>query len=75
MSNPFTFYNLCDYFEFLDDLRKSGQTNMFGAAPYLAAEYPDLSIHNARAVLKRWQDSFSDEPLEERVHKAQQVPA
>jgi len=70
--NPFDFYNLCDYFEFLDDLRKSGTTNMFGAAPYLHAEYPDLEIRDARRVLKLWQNSFSQIPLEERVSTAQQ---
>lgn len=69
--SPFSFYNLCDYFEYLDDLRKSGRTNMFGAAPYLAAEYPDLDIRTARLVLKLWTDTFSDDPLEDRVHKAQ----
>lgn len=67
----FTFYNLCDYFEFLDDLRQSGSINMFGAAPYLAAEYPDLGKNNARSVLTLWQNTFSDEPLEERVYNAQ----
>lgn len=67
----FTFYNLCNYFEFLDDLRQSGSINMYAAAPYLAAEYPDLGKVNARAVLQLWQKTFSDEPLEERVHKAQ----
>lgn len=71
MSNQFSFYNLCDYFEYLDDLRKSGATNMFGAAPYLAAEYPDLGIKTAREVLRLWQDTFNDEPLEERVSAAQ----
>jgi hypothetical protein len=71
----FTFYNLCDYFEYLDDLRKSGTANMFGAAPYLAAEYPDLGIQQARQVLKLWQDTFSAEPLEERVYTAQNLKA
>jgi hypothetical protein len=71
--NPFSFYNLCDYFEYLDDLRKSGQANMFGAAPYLHAEYPDLEMRDARRVLKLWQDTFSHEPLEERVSAAQQT--
>lgn len=69
--NPLNFYNLCDYFEYLDDLRKSGATNMYGAAPYLAAEYPDMGIQMARKVLGLWQNTFSAEPLEERVHKAQ----
>jgi hypothetical protein len=71
----FSFYNMCDYFEYLDDLRSSGATNMFGAAPYLAAEYPDLGIVQARHVLKLWADTFSGEPLEDRVHAAQSLKA
>lgn len=70
-AGPFTFYNLCDYFEFLDDLRHAGSINMMAAAPYLAAEYPDLGKISARAVLTLWRHTFSDEPLEDRVHKAQ----
>jgi hypothetical protein len=69
-----TFYQLCDYFEYLDDLRASGETNMFGAAPYLARQF-DIGIHEARAVLAQWQDTFTDEPLEDRVHQAQTAGA
>jgi hypothetical protein len=69
-----TFYQLCDYFEYLDDLRESGETNMFGAAPYLARKF-DMSLHEARPILRQWQDTFSDEPLEERVHQAQTAGA
>jgi hypothetical protein len=54
--------------EFLDDLRESGATNMFGAAPYLADEFPDLandcaSFHSspkAREVLGYWMHSFDE---------------
>lgn len=67
----FTFYKLCDYFEFLDDLRSSGEVNMFGAAPYVARAYPELDIKQARRVLSLWQNTFSAEPLEERVSTAQ----
>lgn len=28
-----------EYFEYLDELRESGVTNMFGAAPYLVSEF------------------------------------
>ena len=69
-----TFYQLCDYFEFLDDLRESGKTNMFGAASYLVERF-DLDIKEARSILGRWQNTFSAEPLEERVFKAQQEAA
>ena len=69
-----TFYQLCDYFEFLDDLRASSKINMFGAAPHLASKF-DLQMSEARDVLRRWQDTFSDEPLEDRVHQAQTTGA
>ena len=39
-----------DYFEFLDDLRESGVTNMFGSAPYLAEEF-GLCIRHARTIV------------------------
>ncbi len=44
--------------DFLDDLRESGETNMFGAGPYLEAEF-GLDRREARAVLKEWMDSFN----------------
>lgn len=58
--------------EFLDELRESGETNMFGAAPYLEEEYPELaaghsgfgSSPNAKAVLSYWMRSFSERRAE-----------
>lgn len=41
------------YFKFLDALRESGLTNMFGAAPYLAASF-SLSNSMARDILQEW---------------------
>lgn len=46
-------------FEFLDRLRQSGVTNMFGAAPYLQAQFPQLSVSEARKVLVNWMETFS----------------
>lgn len=45
-----------EYYEYLDQLRESGVTNMFGAVPYLQAEFPELSFDRARAsqVLQLW---------------------
>jgi hypothetical protein len=48
-----------DYFEYLDDLRDSGITNMYGAAPYLQRAF-DLSGKLARAVLTEWMHTFSE---------------
>lgn len=47
-----------EHSDFLMDLRESGETNMFGAAPYLQEEF-DLSRAEARAVLIEWMESFS----------------
>lgn len=48
---------LTEYFEYLDGLRASGITNMFGAAPFLAIE-AGLDIKEARTVLRKWQKTF-----------------
>jgi hypothetical protein len=46
-----------EYFAYLNVLRESGVTNMFGAAPYLQREF-GLSKHEARDVLTKWMESF-----------------
>ena len=46
-----------EYFEYLNTLRESGVTNMFGAAPYLQDRF-DLSRHEAKDVLLKWMESF-----------------
>jgi hypothetical protein len=46
-----------EYFAYLNVLRESGVTNMFGAAPYLQQEF-GLSKHEARDILKQWMESF-----------------
>jgi hypothetical protein len=47
-----------EYLEYLDDLRESGETNMFGARPYLMREYPELSKQEASTVLAHWMQCF-----------------
>lgn len=47
-----------EYFEYLDELRDSGVTNMFGAAPYLQDEF-GLEKADARTVLSAWMRSKS----------------
>jgi hypothetical protein len=44
--------------EFLDELRESGECNMFGAGPYLMDEF-GLNKREASAVLIDWMGSFS----------------
>lgn len=53
------------YSDFLVALRDSGVTNMFGAAPYLQAEF-GLDKREAREVLANWMRSFG-ESLNENV--------
>ena len=48
-----------EYFSFLDVLRESGVTNMFGAAPYLQQEF-GLTSKEARKVLAAWMNSFKE---------------
>jgi hypothetical protein len=49
-----------EHLEYLDDLRVSGVTNMFGAGVYLQDEF-GLSRNDARTVLKFWMESFGKE--------------
>ena len=49
-----------EHLEFLDLLRKSGETNMFGATPYLKYEYPELTNKEAKDVLMYWMQSFGE---------------
>lgn len=44
--------------EFLIDLRDSGETNMFGAAPYLMNEF-GMNRYEAKDALLEWMRSFS----------------
>jgi hypothetical protein len=49
-----------EIFEYLDELRDSGEVNMFGAAPYVASEF-FLSKQDARQVLLEWMESCKEE--------------
>lgn len=49
-----------DYYMFLESLRESGVTNMFGAAPYLEAAFPELKGKSAREVLSNWMQNYSE---------------
>jgi len=51
--------NLNEYLEYLDDLRESGITNMFGATPYLVDEF-NLTNSVARNFLSYWMKTFSE---------------
>ena len=44
--------------EYLDDLRESGETNMYGATSYLVVEFPQLTNQEAKNILLEWMQSF-----------------
>jgi hypothetical protein len=48
-----------EYFEYLDNLRKSGETNMFGAGSYIQVEF-GIDEDNARKVLAYWMNTFGE---------------
>ena len=48
---------MIEYFNYLNKLRDSGITNMFGAAPYLERSF-DISKKEAREILSAWMKSF-----------------
>ena len=46
------------HYKFLDELRESGITNMYGAAPFLEDEFPELNKQEAQTILGAWMDQF-----------------
>ena len=48
------------HLDYLDVVRESGVTNMYGAAPYLEEEF-DINTRDARTVLQYWMDSFGND--------------
>lgn len=49
-----------EHLEYLDDLRESGETNMFGAAPYVEMAF-NVPIQEARTITRYWMDTFGTE--------------
>jgi len=61
---------LIEYFEYLDDLRESGETNMFGAGNYLRDDH-GLDRREAGAVVSAWMKTFDgSSSAEQRADKA-----
>ena len=48
-----------EVFHFLDDLRESGDTNMFGAGPYVETEF-NISRQTARDLVTEWMKTFDE---------------
>lgn len=48
------------YYNVLEAIRKSGITNMFGAAPYLKEFCPELSRAEANEILCNWMSNYNE---------------
>ena len=48
-----------EHLEYLDDLRESGETNMYGAGPYLIEQF-DVSREESYAILGYWMKTFAE---------------
>ena len=46
-----------DVFNFLDDLRESGVTNMFGSGPYIRKQF-GVSRKEAQSLFIEWTEQF-----------------
>ncbi len=48
-----------EYYVYLEELRQSGVTNMFGATPYLREEF-GLGRREAINILGSWMDNYAE---------------
>jgi len=50
---------VCDeHLEYLDELRESGETNMYGARAYLLKTFPELNEQDAGDIFGYWKQTF-----------------
>lgn len=52
-----------EYWIYLEKLRRSGVTNMYGAVSYLQEEFC-LDVRDARAILADWMKNYNPEDYE-----------
>ena len=50
-----------EVFQYLNELRESGQTNMFRAAPFIMEEFPFVEKKEARSLLSLWMANYNSE--------------
>lgn len=60
---------LAEIFEYLDELRASGETNMFGAGAWLCREF-GMERKAAGKALTAWMTTFSDQSATDRAATA-----
>jgi len=49
-----------DHLKYLDNLRESGVTNMWGAGTFILKEFPALTEPESRAVCSYWMKTFGE---------------
>ena len=49
-----------EHLTYLDRLRESGKTNMFGATPFIVEMFPELTREEALGILIFWMRSFKE---------------
>ena len=49
-----------EHLTYLDQLRESGITNMYGAVPYLMNAFPELKKRKATEIVIYWMKIFSE---------------
>lgn len=54
-------------FRFLDRLRISGATNMFGAGSYITQSYSTINKQEARRLLSLWMEHFGEDDTWETI--------
>ena len=59
MSSQITDERKQEIFVYLDDLRESGETNMFGSPLYVQEEF-GMSPESASHIVGRWMKTFSE---------------
>lgn len=48
-----------EYYEYLENLRESGVTNMYGAVPYIIEEF-EISRLEASKIVSEWMDNYKE---------------
>jgi hypothetical protein len=48
-----------EYYKTLEGIRRTGVVNMWGAAPYLKACFPDISEQKATTILLSWIENYN----------------
>ena len=53
-----------EYWIYLENLRRSGETNMYGAVPYIVSEF-GVTRSEAREILISWMNNYNKDDYDE----------